>query len=150
MANKRPFKPFATLVALAIVIGYYLFTGQMPTGESDARLEKPVNAASEAYAARQSNVMVEVEGMIRKVLPDDNEGSRHQKFIVGLNDSHTVLVAHNIDLAPRVEGVEAGTPIRISGEYEYNPKGGVIHWTHHDPAGRHPGGWIEYAGKKYQ
>ena len=147
MANKRPFKPFATLVALAVVAGYYLFTGQMPVSTPD---EKPLNAVSQAYSARQSNVMVEVDAMVRKVLADDNEGSRHQRFIVGMTDSQTVLVAHNIDVAPRVEGVEAGTPIKISGEYEYNSKGGVIHWTHHDPAGRHPGGWIEYNGKRYE
>lgn len=146
MANKKPFRPFATLVALAAVLGYYLFTGQTPTTEQPNTL----NAVSQAYVNRQSNVMVEVEGVVRKILADDNEGSRHQKFIVGMLDGHTVLVAHNIDVAPRVDNLEAGTPIRISGEYEYNAKGGVLHWTHHDPAGRHPGGWIEYAGKRYQ
>ncbi|MEM7465816.1 MAG: DUF3465 domain-containing protein [Pseudomonadota bacterium] len=146
MSNKKPFKPFATLVALAVVAGYYLFTGQLSSPGNDAGL----NPVSEAYINRQSDVMVEVSGVVRRVLPDDNEGSRHQKFIVGMDDGHTILVAHNIDLAPRVENISAGTPVRISGEYEYNTKGGVVHWTHHDPAGRHPGGWIEYNGKKYQ
>ena len=146
MANKKPFKPFATLVALAVVLAYYLFTGERPVSAPDAS----ANPVSQAYIGRQSNIRVVVDGMVRKVLPDDNEGSRHQKLIVGMPDGHTILVAHNIDVAPRVENVEAGTPIRISGEYEYNAKGGVIHWTHHDPAGKHESGWIEYQGKRYQ
>ena len=146
MSTRKPFKPFATLIALAIVVAYYLFTGQTPVSQPDVTL----NPVSQAYIDRQSDVMVEVEGMVRRILPDDNEGSRHQKFIVGMSDGHTILVSHNIDLAPRVQNISAGTPIRISGEYEYNSKGGVVHWTHHDPAGRHPGGWIEYQGKRYQ
>ena len=146
MSNRKPFKPFATLIALAIVAAYYLFTGQTPVSEPQVA----PNAVSQAFINRQSDVMVEIEGMVRKILPDDNEGSRHQKFIVGMSDGHTILVSHNIDLAPRVQNISAGTPIRISGEYEYNSKGGVVHWTHHDPAGRHPGGWIEYEGKRYQ
>ena len=146
MSNRKPFKPFATLIALAIVAAYYLFTGQTPISEPHVA----PNAVSQAFINRQSDVMVEIEGMVRKILPDDNEGSRHQKFIVGMSDGHTILVSHNIDLAPRVQNISAGTPIRISGEYEYNSKGGVVHWTHHDPAGRHPGGWIEYEGKRYQ
>ncbi|MGR8946530.1 MAG: DUF3465 domain-containing protein [Gammaproteobacteria bacterium] len=146
MSNKRAFKPFATLIALAIVAAYYLFTGQLPVSQPDAAH----NPVSRAYVNRQSNVLVEVEGMVGRILPDDNEGSRHQKFIVGLPDGHTILVSHNIDLAPRINNIAVGTPIKLSGEYEYNTKGGVIHWTHHDPAGIHPGGWIEYQGKRYQ
>jgi hypothetical protein len=84
------------------------------------------------------------------VLPDDNEGSRHQRFIVRLASGRTVLIAHNIDLAPRVEGLTAGDSVEFSGEFENNDKGGVVHWTHHDPDGRHVGGWIKHGGRVYQ
>jgi hypothetical protein len=33
---------------------------------------------------------------------------------------------------------------------KWNPQGGVIHWTHHDPAGRHLSGWVKHNGRTYQ
>jgi len=103
-----------------------------------------------AYAQQLSNVQVESSGVVARVLKDDKEGSRHQRIVVRLASGHTVLIAHNIDLAPRVEGVREGAPISFSGEYEWNNKGGVVHWTHRDPSGRHRAGWIKYAGHTYQ
>jgi hypothetical protein len=61
-----------------------------------------------------------------------------------------LLVTHNIDLAPRIYDVREGDDVSFSGVYEWNPEGGVIHWTHHDPDGRHPGGWLKHNGKTYQ
>ena len=84
-----------------------------------------------------------------KVLPDDNKGSRHQKALLRLSNGHTVLLAHNIDLADRVP-YEEGDTIKVRGEYEYSEKGGVVHWTHHAPRGNHPPGWIEFQGKRYE
>ena len=93
---------------------------------------------------------VEGRGMVLRVLSDDNEGSRHQRFILELSSGRTVLVAHNIDLAPRIPGLEPGDTVSFFGEYETNDRGGVIHWTHHDPQGRHVGGWLEHRGQRYQ
>ena len=150
MNNNKPFRPFATIAALLVVGAYYLFTGQMPGGQDGPSGEPSTNPVSEAFLNQRSDVMVEFEGHVTRLLPDDNEGSRHQKFIVSMANKHTVLVSHNIDLAPRIDTIALGQPIKVSGEYEYNNRGGVVHWTHHDPAGRHPGGWIEYAGRRYQ
>ena len=85
-----------------------------------------------------------------RVLADDNDGSRHQRFIMELPSGTTLLVAHNIDLAPRVAGLSVGDRVSFRGEYEPNDRGGVLHWTHHDPAGRHPGGWLEHGGRRYE
>ena len=84
------------------------------------------------------------------LMPDDDHGTRHQKFIVKAESGLTLLVAHNIDLAPRIKHLRQGDRIRLFGEYEWSQKGGVFHWTHHDPNGRHIGGWIDYQGKRYQ
>ena len=104
----------------------------------------------QAYQQQRSNVQVQAQGVVKAILPDDNDGSRHQKMILKLDNGLTVLIAHNIDLAPRIEGLKKGEVVEFYGEYEYSQKGGVIHWTHHDPRGKHIDGWLKYQGKMYQ
>ena len=101
------------------------------------------------YAERRSNVVVEVAGQVERTLRDDNQGSRHQRFVVRLSPVLTLLVAHNTDLAPRVP-LERGSAVRLRGEYEWSAQGGVLHWTHRDPGRRHQDGWIEFDGRRYQ
>ena len=106
--------------------------------------------AAAAFAARRDGEMMTVEGRVDRILADDHEGSRHQRFILATVSGHTVLVAHNIDLAPRLEGLGKGEMLRLRGQYEWSDRGGVLHWTHHDPDGSHPGGYIERNGRRYE
>lgn len=100
--------------------------------------------------ARRLSLQVEGRGTVARILADDNDGSRHQRLIVQVSADQTVLIAHNIDLAPRVANVRVGDEIAFFGEYEWNPQGGVIHWTHQDPAGQHVAGWLRHDGRVYQ
>jgi hypothetical protein len=59
-------------------------------------------------------------------------------------------VAHNIDIAPRVEGLKAGDTVAFDGVCEWNVAGGTIHWTHGDPDGSHAPGWLRRDGQTYQ
>jgi len=104
----------------------------------------------QAIQNRQSNIQVSGEGRVIKILADDNSGSRHQKFILKIASGNTLLIAHNIDLAPRISSLREGDNVSFYGEFEWNPKGGVIHWTHHDPQGRHVSGWLKHNGRVYQ
>ena len=108
------------------------------------------SAIARAFNTRTSNVQVEGEGIVERSLTDDLDGSRHQRFIVRLASGQTILIAHNIDLAPRVEGLQEGERISFYGEYVWNSQGGMVHWTHHDPQGRHVTGWLKYKDRTYQ
>lgn len=103
----------------------------------------------QAWEQKRSKVWVTTDAEVVKTLRDDNEGSRHQRFLIRAGTGETILVAHNIDLAERVP-LREGSAITLRGRYEWNDKGGVIHWTHHDPSGRLRGGWVEADGKRYQ
>ena len=104
----------------------------------------------DAYNNHKSDVQVQDVGTVIRILSDDNKGSRHQKFLLKLSSGQTILIAHNIDLAPRINSISNGDQVQFYGEYEWNKKGGVVHWTHKDPNGYHVGGWLKHKGKTYQ
>ena len=103
-----------------------------------------------AYQEKRSDVQVQGVGKVIKVLSDDNKGSRHQRFLLKLPSNLTILVAHNIDLAKRIDSLKEGDEVEFYGEYEWNNKGGVIHWTHLDPRGKHKDGWLKHNGIVYK
>lgn len=105
-------------------------------------------AVLEAFNARRSGVEVEATGVVVRRVADDRKGLPHERFILRVGDL-TVLVAHNTELAPAVP-VTVGDTVEVRGEYEWNQLGGVIHWTHRDPDGRHTPGWIRLRGRLYQ
>ncbi len=114
-----------------------------------AQTKSTSNPILSAYNNHQSDVQVKYQGIVLKVLADDLKGSRHQKFILKVNRL-SILIAHNIDLAPRIEGLKEGDNVAFYGEYEWNEKGGIVHWTHRDPGGRHINGWLKHKGQTYQ
>ncbi|MGH0034525.1 MAG: DUF3465 domain-containing protein [Myxococcota bacterium] len=146
-ARRRSLWGSALVVGLALALHA---VDPLPGASAPAPISAPSDATpvESLIRERRSGVMVEVTGVVAKRLPDDDDGSRHQRFILALPGGHTLLVAHNIDLAPRVP-LREGDRVRLYGQYEWNEKGGVVHWTHHDPTGRHVEGWIEHAGRRY-
>lgn len=142
------------LVAIILAAAYF---GGVETGIIPARTAGTIQAATDAeqtlsaaYENRQSDIQIQGQGTVSRILADDNEGSRHQRFILDMASGQTLLIAHNIDLAPRIASITVGDRVEFYGEYEWNPKGGVVHWTHHDPQGRHVSGWLKHDGRTYQ
>ena len=150
---------------LLLVGGYHLavrggyFHGNAPTTTYSGALSPHPTVSlaapdsgdiARAYEAQRSGVQVHGSGIVAKVLKDDEEGSRHQRFILHMDSGQSVLFAHNIDLASRVPDLYAGERVEFEGVYEWSEKGGVVHWTHRDPSGRHPAGWLKVAGAVYR
>jgi len=100
------------------------------------------------FVASDSGTWVEISGIVIKLLRDDNDGSRHQRFIIDLRNGQTLLIAHNIDLASRIP-LGVGDRVKIRGMYEWNNLGGLVHWTHHDPMGIEEGGFVVCRHRTY-
>ena len=145
------------LILIALSAAYYVYDRDSPvnqiesTSGSAATQPQPEFGQSQQEVVRwRSGQQVQGAGMVLRVLSDDNDGSRHQRFILELSSGRTLLIAHNIDLAPRISSLSSGDSVSFYGQYESNPQGGVIHWTHRDPLGRHTAGWLEHNGRRYQ
>ncbi len=125
--------------------GWWPFDGFAGKPEGDA------NDASlvEAQNQHAKNVNVTATARVLRLLPDDRQGSPHQRFLLRTSAGSTVLVAHNISLAQYIP-LKEGDYVTVSGEYIWNEKGGVLHYTHHATNSRHRGGYIEYNRQKYQ
>lgn len=148
-------KKSTLFIALALLAYFVLTNPELLQGPGepvshDVSLGQGNSRLVEAYENRRSDVQVSGQGTVTRILSDDNDGSRHQRFILRLSGGQTVLVAHNIDLAPRVASIATGDTVEFYGVYEWNDRGGVIHWTHHDPRGQHVGGWLKHRGRTYQ
>ncbi len=102
-----------------------------------------------AIRGRRSEVWVEFEAGVSKLRPDDDDGDRHQRFIVRIADGRTLLVAHNIDIAPRIP-LERGDRVVVRGKYVWNDQGGVVHWTHRAESRNRDAGWIEFGSVRYE
>ena len=140
------------LLPVAILFGlvYLVFGESSVLHQSYNTATASDSAIAEAYESRKSNLTVSGSGEVIRVLSDDIDGGRHQRFILRLGSGQTLLIAHNIDLAPRVSTLRAGDVVEFFGEYEWNDQGGVIHWTHKDPQGQHVAGWLKHQGATYQ
>lgn len=120
------------------------------TGAEAEAWAEGAGAAREAFEQRAQGRMLRVSGRVHRLLADDRDGSPHQRFVIATDAGQTLLVAHNLDLAPRLDGLGVGDRVEVFGEYEWNPQGGVMHWTHDDPQGTHLTGYIEWKGRRYQ
>jgi hypothetical protein len=103
-----------------------------------------------AYHA-QGPAMVDFSGPVTSA-PTYFMGSRthceHEEFGVQ-SPAGPVDVIDNVKLAPRVP-LQPGDAVEIRGEMVHDPgKEPIVHWTHADPAGKHPGGFIRFQGRTY-
>ena len=108
-------------------------------------------AVCDAYSAGRSRVEVVANGTVTRVLGvQAGKESPHEGFLMRLASGCAVVVRveANTDFTGPIP-LAPGEHVAVKGEYEYYRLGGVIHWTHRDPRGRHEGGYIEAGGRQY-
>lgn len=109
-------------------------------------------AVCSAYDAGRSHAEVVADGTVTRVLGvAPGRVSPHEGFLLRLSSGCrlTVRVEANTDFTGSFR-LAPGDRAVVKGEYEYYPRGGVIHWTHRDPRGRHEGGFVEVNGNTYE
>lgn len=151
---KKPLLAVLLVIACCIgVVACSCSTAGRPSGAAESvATSADVRDAilARAFAERTSDLEVEGQGTVAQLLTDDATGARHQRFIVQLISGQTLLIVHDIDIAPRVSSLQVGDTVSFKGEYVWNSQGGLVHWTHHDPTGSHEAGWIKCDGQTYE
>jgi hypothetical protein len=138
------------LVVLIVIAAYFAWDRLGPDNSSVGVSDTSDQILADAFRNGTNDLQVQGHGKVIGILPDDNDGSRHQRFILKLGSGQTLLIAHNVDLAPRIPSLHEGDDVVFCGVYEWNSKGGIIHWTHHDPHGQHATGWLKHNDRTYK
>lgn len=123
-----------------------------PAAACSGQPEKPDNArVCAAYAAQAERVETIAQGNVLAILGTSSGPSgEHEGFLLKLTGDCDLLV--RVEVNTGITGpipLHRGEKVIVKGQYETDVTGGVIHWTHHDPAGRHVGGYIVAGGKTY-
>jgi hypothetical protein len=141
------FRSAAAVLLLAALVAFAAWQERAPSTATE-RTPAPAeptqrdDSLERAIRTQARDALVTGRGTVVRLLRDDEQGSRHQRFVVDVGRGRTVLIAHNIDLAARVAPLRVGDRVEFAGEFEWNERGGVVHWTHPDPRGRHRAGWV--------
>lgn len=147
---KNKFNPKRAIPLLVIALLFVVADNYQKRHSTSPSSTTDNTSVEQAFSNKQESVQVSGNGTVVTLLPDDLKGSKHQKFILKISKNLTILIAHNIDLAPKIKTLKTGDLISFAGEYEYNNRGGLVHWTHHDPGNRHQDGWLKHNGKTYK
>jgi hypothetical protein len=137
----------ASAAALVLAFALGACAGQ-PAGGDDANA-----LVYQAWAQQSSHLEVTASGSVAKVLGTRTGPSGpHEGFLLHLRGAGgrglTVRVEDNVDLTGPIP-LAPGDDVEVRGEYIYDPRGGLIHYTHRDPRGRHPDGYVRVAGRYY-
>ncbi|PWT97210.1 MAG: hypothetical protein C5B53_08340 [Candidatus Melainabacteria bacterium] len=147
--SKRRSNLSACLIVCLLFLQGCSGAAQVPINARGNSLKSDDSQAIEAQNGRAIKQIITVEARVVRLLREDDQGLPHQKFLIGLSNGTTVLIAHDIAMAPRVP-LNVGDIVTIHGEYIWNAKGGLIHWTHRSDTPRHESGWIDLNGVRYQ
>jgi hypothetical protein len=143
-ASKKHSRTF-TVIVIALVLAALILVWQSRPGYE---VKSGFTALDEAHRYRQTGFMAEVDGTVARILMDNKEESRQQKFTMRLSNGQMVLVTHDQEAAGRVP-VAVGDPVLVRGEYVWTETGGTLRHTQRDYSTRRLHGWIDHRGERY-
>jgi hypothetical protein len=135
--------------ANALAAAVIALAGCAATGGADGN-----GAVYDAWAHHRSRIEVTAAGSVARILGTrEGRSGAHEGFLLHLRGASgrglTVRVEDNVDLTGPIP-LAPGDDVEVRGEYIYDPRGGLIHYTHTDPRGRHPGGYVRVGDKIYR
>ncbi|WP_376694749.1 DUF3465 domain-containing protein [Wenzhouxiangella sp. EGI_FJ10305] len=129
------------LIIMVLVIGVAGCGG----GDAQPDNERLLNA----FEQGRTGVWVSGHGIVAQLIGDETvSGERHQRMVVNVAGGLDLIVRHSIEQSERVP-VAQGDTVAFQGRYEWNGRGGVLGYTHHDPEQPGDGGWVRYKGTTY-
>ncbi|MBV8244623.1 MAG: DUF3465 domain-containing protein [Candidatus Eremiobacteraeota bacterium] len=132
----------ACSVVFAVLLGGCASAPERIVSLSDARTYCDAGA---------SHVQVQYTGRVATVLgvmrgPSGNHEG-FEVYYTSKGRKRFARVEDNIDITGPIP-MSPGDRVSFQGQYECDDY--VVHWTHHDPAGRHAGGYVEVNGRTYR
>ena len=133
------------LAVLAFVVGC---AGENASDTAQNRL------VYDAWRSQRSHVEVTASGSVARIFGIHvGPSGAHEGFLLHLAGAEgrglTVRVEDNVDLTGPLDLAE-GQSVEVRGEYIFDPRGGIVHYTHRDPRGRHAAGYVRVGDKFYQ
>lgn len=134
-------------VAAIALLGFSI-AGQVWQAPSSYNPEPGFKVLADAYLNNESGMVAEVQGRITRLIMDQADGAREQKFVILGVSGQSLLVTHDLSRSERIP-VAVGDTVMVRGEYVWTEPGGMLEWTTRDIGSGDRHGWVEHKGKRY-
>ena len=106
-------------------------------------------AVENAFHSQQTDLMVEVDGTVVRILETHELRDRYQEFVIRIENGQSVHIVHDKAYADEIP-LAVGDQVLVRGEYRWTENGGTIRYTYRDRSMQRRHGWIDHKGDRYQ
>ncbi len=129
-------------LSLLFAVNSWVFSASAGTVGDDKNLNDAINKHQNVYFLEAASLKV------TKLLADDQQGLRHQKFEVVTSQGQKVLCVYNLDQGQRIP-LQVGDQVDVGGEFKWTKYGALLHWLHEDSRDKRPDGYVDLEGRRY-
>lgn len=146
MTKKSIIAGFLSVVVIGL-LGFGV-ASQVWQAPSSYNAEPGFRVLADAYVNKKSGMMAEVQGQVTRLIMDEDESAREQKFVIHAISGQSLMVTHDLSRSDRVP-VATGDEVIVRGEYVWTEPGGMLIWTTRDSGSGDRHGWIDHKGERY-